>query len=155
MIRRATAEDADDVADVYIASYRSLAFLPRTHGDDEIRMWIRRELLPTREVWVAEENGRIVGMAALSAELLDQLYVHPDGQRRGVGSALLEAVKARRPKGFSLWVFQANDGARRFYERHGCRLVRLTDGSGNEERMPDALYEWRPGEDMSAAAPAG
>ncbi len=50
----------------------------------------------------------------------------------------------RRPDGFALWVFQQNDGARRFYERHGLRLVRETDGSGNEERTPDALYEWRP-----------
>ena len=33
---------------------------------------------------------------------------------------------------------------RRFYERNGCRVVELTDGSGNEEREPDALYEWAP-----------
>jgi hypothetical protein len=36
-------------------------------------------------------------------------------------------------------------GARRFYERHGLSVVRLTDGEGNEERAPDALYAWRPG----------
>jgi hypothetical protein len=34
--------------------------------------------------------------------------------------------------------------ARSFYERRGLRLVELTDGAGNEEREPDALYEWRP-----------
>jgi hypothetical protein len=37
--------------------------------------------------------------------------------------------------------------ARRFYERHGLRAVRFTDGTGNEEKTPDALYEWRPGEE--------
>ena len=45
---------------------------------------------------------------------------------------------------FHLWVFQRNEGARRFYERHGLRLAALTDGAGNEEREPDARYEWRP-----------
>ena len=42
-----------------------------------------------------------------------------------------------------LWVFQENVGARRFYERRGFRLVRETDGAGNEEKEPDALLEWR------------
>jgi ribosomal protein S18 acetylase RimI-like enzyme len=75
---------------------------------------------------------------------LEHLYVHPDHQGRGIGSALLERAKARMPGGFGLWVFQANIGARRFYERHGLRVVRLTDGEGNEEKTPDAQYEWRP-----------
>lgn len=150
MIRRATAADADAVADVYVPSFRSLSFLPAVHSDDEVRSWIRDALLPAREVWLAEEDGRVVGMAALSADTLDQLYVHPDAHGRGIGTALLATAKERRPNGFTLWVFQQNAGARRFYERHGCRLVRLTDGSGNEERTPDALYEWLPGRDMSS-----
>jgi ribosomal protein S18 acetylase RimI-like enzyme len=40
-------------------------------------------------------------------------------------------------------VFQRNEGARRFYERRGFRLVGQRDGSENEEREPDAVYEWR------------
>jgi hypothetical protein len=41
-------------------------------------------------------------------------------------------------------VFQRNTSARSFYEGHGVRLVRLSDGSGNEEHEPDALYSWSP-----------
>ncbi len=44
---------------------------------------------------------------------------------------------------------QRNDGARRFYEKHGLHVVELTEGSGNEEREPDALYEWVPQELVS------
>ncbi len=77
--------------------------------------------------------------------MLDYLYVEPDMTGRKIGSALLERAKDRRPDGFSLWTFQQNERARRFYERHGLRLIRLTDGEGNEEKMPDALYEWRSG----------
>lgn len=36
--------------------------------------------------------------------------------------------------------------ARRFYERHGLALARLTDGRDKEEKLPDAFYVWR-GED--------
>jgi GNAT superfamily N-acetyltransferase len=77
--------------------------------------------------------------------VLEALYVDPDLHGRGIGTALFEQAKRRRPGGLRLWVFQANFGARRFYERHGCRLETLTDGAANEEREPDALYEWRPG----------
>jgi putative acetyltransferase len=31
----------------------------------------------------------------------------------------------------------------RFYSRRGFHLVELSNGSGNEEREPDALYQWR------------
>jgi ribosomal protein S18 acetylase RimI-like enzyme len=42
-----------------------------------------------------------------------------------------------------LSVFQKNGAARRFYQRHGFQLVRLTDGTGYVEQQPDAPYEWR------------
>jgi ribosomal protein S18 acetylase RimI-like enzyme len=40
-----------------------------------------------------------------------------------------------------LYTFQENTGARRFYERHGFKAVKLTDGHDNEENCPDVLYE--------------
>jgi len=101
------------------------------------------------EVWVAEEDGRPLGFLAIRRsrtegwEVLEKLYVDPEAQNRGVGSALLDQAKSLRPDGFVLWVFQRNEDARRFYERHGFQLVKLTDGAENMEREPDALYEWK------------
>ena len=145
-VRPAGADDADAVAAVFTASFATLTFLPMLHTPEEQRRYIGG-LIEKDEVWVAEDGGRIVGMAVLSDEMLDQFYVDPAAQRHGAGSALLDKAKERRPGGFTFWVFQQNDNARRFYERRGCRLVRLTDGSGNEEKTPDALYEWKPEED--------
>jgi hypothetical protein len=48
------------------------------------------------------------------------------------------------PGSFSLWTFQANERARRFYERHGLRAAEFGDGSGNEEGVADVRYEWQP-----------
>jgi GNAT superfamily N-acetyltransferase len=143
-VRLARTGESDTIAEVFIASFRGLAFLPAIHTDDQIRVWIRDQMVPAHEVWVAELDGRVAGYAALAGDMLGHIYVHPDEQIRGVGTALLGVVKRERPGGFRLWVFQKNEGARRFYERHGCRLVELTDGSGNEEKEPDALYEWVP-----------
>jgi ribosomal protein S18 acetylase RimI-like enzyme len=143
-IRPARPGDADAVAEVFIASFDTLTFLPKLHTDEETIDFVANKVMPEQEVLVAEEDGRIVGFVAMDGDSLEHLYVHPDSQGRGVGSALLERAKERMPRGFSLWVFQQNAQARRFYERRGLSLIERTEGAGNEERMPDARYEWRP-----------
>ena len=143
-IRPARPSDAAAIADVFIRSYDSLTFLPRVRTHDDRRGYVRDVLLVHQEVWVAEEEGRVIGFASLLGEELSQLYVDPDAQGRGAGGALLAKAKERRPGGLTFWVFQQNESARRFYEARGCRVVRLTDGRRNEEQTPDALYEWRP-----------
>ena len=132
---------------MFISSFETLTFLPRLHTDDEHRAFVANVVLKHQDVVLAELEHAVVGFVAMThGDFVEHLYVDPARQRRGVGSALLEEAKRRMPAGFRLWVFQNNVPARRFYERHGMRVVELTDGSGNEERMPDALYEWRPGE---------
>ena len=75
---------------------------------------------------------------------LDQLYLAPEWTGRGIGSRLVELAKQRRPAGLDLFTFQVNDGARRFYERHGFTAIWFGDGSENEEGQPDLRYAWRP-----------
>jgi GNAT superfamily N-acetyltransferase len=144
-LRPAGSADAAEIAEIFLEAHAdAMPYLPRLHTDDEVRGWIRDVVLPGDEVVVAEVDGRLAGFAALDEDLLDHIYVHPELKGRGIGDALLARVKELRPGGFRLWVFQRNTGARRFYERRGLRLVELTDGAGNDEREPDALYEWRP-----------
>lgn len=81
-----------------------------------------------------------MAVMVLDGDELDQLYVHPDWTNRGVGSALLRLAQHQRPSGLTLWTFQSNRAAQRFYERHGFVAVSHTDGSGNEERAPDIRY---------------
>lgn len=54
---------------------------------------------------------------------------------------LIAASQNRDGPVVRLYTFQANQGARRFHERHGFRVVGFGDGSGNEEGVPDPLYE--------------
>ena len=141
--RRAIAADADAVADVFLAARAAMTYLPDLHTDDETRAFFAT-VVAGAEVWVVDADGAVAAFAALGRDELEHLYVHPRLQGRGLGTALLDVAKERRPGGLALWVFQPNEGARRFYERQGFGLVRLTDGSGNEERVPDARYAWRP-----------
>jgi GNAT superfamily N-acetyltransferase len=145
MIRRMKPEDAEEVAETFTASFETLlTFLPNLHTHEEHRRFIAEIVPRDHEVWVAVHDGRVVGLAAVGADTLGHLYVHPDHHGRGVGSALLEKTKELRPDGFTLWTFPANERACRFYERHGLQAIEFGDGSGNEEKVPDVRYEWRP-----------
>jgi GNAT superfamily N-acetyltransferase len=146
-LRRAMPDEALLVATLFTHTRRAcMAYLPALHTADEDRAWMRGVLFKDCDVWVAELDGRIAGFVAIAAEgeSLEHLYVHPEFHNRGIGTALLEKARELSPGGFRLWVFQRNAQARRFYESRGLQLVRVTDGAGNEERVPDAEYAWRP-----------
>ena len=144
ILRRATAADAQAIAIVHRAAMRtSLAFLPELHTAEEDQRFFAERFLPGNEVWVADDGGRIEGYVGFDPDWVHHLYVHPDAQGQSIGPQLLALAMADgRPR--RLWTFQQNDRARRFYEKRGFVLLELTDGSGNEEKTPDALYEWRP-----------
>ena len=145
-IRPARSEELLPLTRLYVRARNEMEYLPLVPDEhvERIEGVIRRH----DEVWLAEDEGRVLGFLAieqstnLEAPVLERLYVEPADQSRGVGSALLDRAKALRPKQLYLWVFQRNTGAIRFYERHGFRLVKLTDGAENMEREPDALYRW-------------
>jgi len=146
-IRRATAEDLEAVADVYLASRRAAypAIPPSVHADEDVRTWMAGRIEAATQLFVAEGvGGRVVAMMVLDGNWLDQLYVDPAHAGSGVGSQLLEFAKMVRPAGLQLWTFESNTGARRFYERHGFVPAERTDGSRNEERAPDIRYVWPP-----------
>ena len=155
-IRPATAADAEPIADVFLASFRATYDFPLAHTDDEVRGWIRDVVIPGGGTWVAEVGRAVVGMMVVRPGELDQLYIAPDRLGQGIGRALLDHAKARAPEGLRLYTFQANERARRFYERNGFVEDRRGDGSDNEEHQPDVRYVWRPASAArSVAAPDG
>ncbi|MFD2090608.1 GNAT family N-acetyltransferase [Blastococcus deserti] len=142
-LRARRREDADVLAAIHTRSRAAaMPWLAVLHDEAETRGWMRGVVLAHQQVLVAERDGRPVGFAAVEGEWLEQLYVAPESIGTGVGQALLDAVKADRPTGLSLYVFARNTRARRFYEAAGFVLVAESDGRDNEEREPDCTYRW-------------
>jgi GNAT superfamily N-acetyltransferase len=142
VIRRARPDDARAVADIFNESRaEAMPWLPVLHTMDEHVEWFGKQV--TGEAYVFEEDGVPVGFAVLHGDELHDLYVAPDAQRRGVGSALFAHVQTLRPDGFHFWAFRDNTRARAFYDARGCVVVDATEDQ-NEEKLPDVHYEWRP-----------
>lgn len=122
------------------------AMPPPVHTAEEDRAWLADEFADEqtgdREVWVAERHEQIVGFLLLRGDWVHSVYVRAGLTGMGIGTALVELAKARRPDGLQLWVFESNTGAKRLYERHGFVAVERTDGSGNEEKAPDIRMVW-------------
>ena len=141
-IRTAVASDAEAIAQVFSPSFRLLDFLPELHTVAEDRWFIANVILKDCAVTVVEHRGSIISFLARQDEEIRLLHTHPNFVGRGAGGLLIEAAKQSGPAALELWCFQANTGARRFYEAHGFRPVRFTDGDHNEEKMPDVRYRW-------------
>ena len=140
VVRGAEPADARAIAQVHVASWRWAyrGLLPDDLLDGlsvEDREADRATWLadPELDAVVAERTGSVVGFASVAAsrdadapsgtgEVLT-LYVTLDAAGTGVCRLLLEAaVTALRDRRFhrtTLWVLEANERARRFYERAG------------------------------------
>lgn len=146
--RRATQSDAEALTQVYLSSRKKfVSFAPIPHSDEAVYQWIRNVMIPNNQVTLVEQDDKIIGMMALLTEegmgWIEQLYVHPDFVGCGIGTKLIERAKVELASPIRLYTFQQNQDAIRFYERHGFKAIQYSDGSGNEEKCPDVLYEWR------------
>ncbi len=143
LLRPATPEDLASVVEVHLTSRKAAvpSMPPMVHPDDDATAYLRGRMADA-ETWVAEVDGRVVGYALVDGDWLDHLYVLPRRAGQGIGSALLDLVRSLRPHGFALWVFESNEPARAFYARHGLVELETTDGSGNDEGVPDVRMAW-------------
>ena len=138
---RAYAEaDFDDVTSLWLASWQSTG-VPSQVTLAEVRERWPAELAAGWIVHVAVTADRILGFIAWRDDVLEQLFIAPDCQGRGVGKQLLDYAKAAMPRGFRLHTALASR-AGKFYEREGLRRGE----SSIHPRLghPIVDYHWTP-----------
>ena len=142
MLRQLKLEDMDAAARVVRTAFdQALPSLAGLRTPEEDQWFFRERIFNTCEMWGAFDGAAMRGIIAFREGWIDQLYVLPEAQRRGVGKDLLQVAQNAFDR-LQLWTFQRNAPARRFYEARGFALIQETDGARNEEKEPDALYLW-------------
>lgn len=135
------AEDADE--DFCLEMIEALTGDPRTPGSSATFQALRTE--ERGDVLVADEGGALLGIATVSYNLairyggeyaqLEELFVHPSARGKNVGALLVEAAiaraKARGCAEFGLYLLEATERNRPFYEKYGFRQV----GSEMRQRL--------------------
>ena len=135
-IRRATPADAKGVKSAHYHAYRLnyRGYLPDEFLDnmpfDDAIIERTANYIKETEYYVAETDGQIAGFAVLcypetEAVEIQAIYVHPDFQKRGVGSALVKEVcRLKKTAGYKklvLWTLK-NGPSLGFYEKMGLTL---------------------------------
>ena len=134
-LRLAQAADAPALRELavttYVAAFGS-SFRPEdlaAHLERALSSECITAMILEHRVWVAEEDGRLLGYAELAERdthwELRRLYVLACLQRRGLGSRLLEAALAvpEATDEVRLEVWAHNPDAQRLYERYGFRVT--------------------------------
>ena len=142
MIRPLALTDMGAAAQVHRDAFdQAMPWLIGLHTPDEDHWFYRERVFPTCRVWGHFDDDVLSGIIAFRDGWIEQLYVRPAAQGRGIGTDLLDIAKGISER-LDLWTFQRNAAARRFYEARGFRLAEQTDGARNEEKEPDARYVW-------------
>lgn len=92
---------------------------------------------PVSNVWVIEYSNASLGLkyivgfvdywVTFDSGTICQIAVHPDIQRSGVGSQLMEEVikdaRAKKVNTLTLEVRESNEKAIKFYTKHGFKII--------------------------------
>jgi GNAT superfamily N-acetyltransferase len=103
----------------------------------------RAVIRPRCDIWVGTRHEQVVAFLAMAGSYIDRMFVDPPEWRTGWGTRLVLLAKVLRPDGLELHTHQENHTARRLYEKHGFRAVKL-GVSPSPESAPDVEYHWRP-----------
>jgi hypothetical protein len=158
-IRAATAADADAIAALHAASWRSAYRGILTDGtlgpllDGERRAHWRAKLAALSAddtVLIADGLGFVAAWANGDpgfGAYIDNLHVHPERRSAGIGRRLLgtamRQVASRGETRAYLWVFDANTRTIEFYRRLGGEIVEHGFDEIDGLRVPQSRIIWR------------
>ncbi|MHC3439260.1 N-acetyltransferase family protein [Natrialbaceae archaeon A-gly3] len=154
-IRPATPDDNDRIREVALATWHdTYDELEAETIDETVKAWYADEDLedamdrPGTAFLVAEVDGEVVGFTHGVVQETEgdvvRMYVHPDHQEEGIGTALHERLRAdmedfnmKRMRAIDL---ESNDDAREFYEGLGFEQTDEGEVEIGGEQRAEAVY---------------
>ena len=133
MIRKFETQDLDAVMQIWLhGNLDAHAFIAASFWTEHFEMV--RDMLPQAELYVHEDKDtrQIDGFIGLTESHIEGVFVAKSARSKGIGKALLDYVKSRRPR-LTLGVYQKNERALAFYRREQFAVhSESIDGDTNE-----------------------
>lgn len=135
-IRKAKPEDTPQLEALFQRT-RQETFITRPH--DEFQLGDYAKSVEEDEVWVAEENGDVVGFVSTypADNFIHNLFVLTHHQGRGIGSRLLQTAEANLSRPMTLKIATDNFDVCGFYECRGWLQVSVHEDAPE----PYVLYK--------------
>ncbi|MGA8884466.1 MAG: N-acetyltransferase [Acinetobacter sp.] len=123
IIRKAEIDDTQVILQIWLAaSIQAHDFILASFWQSEL-INMRDTYLPLAENYVIEENNAVMGFASLLRPdaFLAALFIAPEQQGHGCGSALIDFLKQQRRE-LHLSVYAENSASVGFYQKHGFSI---------------------------------
>ena len=140
MIRKFESRNLDAVMQIWLHSNLDAhAFIAASFWTEHFEMV--RDLLPQAELYVHEDAStrQIDGFIGLTENHIEGIFVVKSARSKGIGKALLEYVKSRKPR-LTLGVYQKNQRALAFYRRE--QFVVQSEGIDEDTNEADIQMLW-------------
>ena len=145
MLKPIESNDLNEINDLFVSSKKHWGY-----KKDVLKTFFDKYLLkptdlemPSYAVW--EKNKPIGFMTTLIQDdelWLDNLFIHPNYFRKGLGTYLFNvAVAVAKENGYSSFKLISDPNANIFYEKKGCKFVGSVPSSYNE-MVNQNIYEF-------------
>lgn len=140
MIRKFETQDLDAVMQIWLhGNLDAHAFIPASFWTGHFE--IVRNMLLQAELYVHENEAprQIDGFIGLTGNHIEGIFVAKAARSKGVGKALLEYAKSRKPS-LTLSVYQKNKRALAFYQRE--QFTVQSEGIDEDTNEADIQMLW-------------
>ena len=140
MIRKFETQDLGTVMQIWLhGNLDAHAFIPASFWTGHFE--IVRNMLPQAELYVheSEDTRQIDGFIGLTGNHIEGIFVAKAARSKGVGKALLEYAKSRKPS-LTVSVYQKNQRALAFYRRK--QFVVQSEGIDEDTNEADIQMLW-------------
>ena len=144
IIRPACAEEYDEVGRVWMDSWATTGIDAASELLlEQLRARVRHDVANGWSLYVADISGVIAAMLALQLpdHNLDQLFVAPEYQGKGLGRTLMAFTREHLPDEIWLRCARENEKAWRWYEREGFMYEREAISPTTGHMMK--YYRWK------------
>lgn len=115
-----TEEQLDQLMQIWLdGNLEAHDFVPSRYWQDNYALV--KNLLLTAQLTIFEENNKVIGFAGVEENYIAGFFVKNAYRGHGIGQAIMRHLKENY-SALSLAVFEANQGAVRFYQREGFKL---------------------------------
>ncbi|MFC5080474.1 putative N-acetyltransferase YjaB [Vibrio thalassae] len=133
---------AKDVVKLWRRAFAQALGIEPIHSEEAQQYFLTNILPHSHDIWVVLtiESQRPIAFMAIDRKEINQLYVAPEFQRKGIGRLLVEEAQSRSLGELSLRTFQINQSACNFYRRLG--FSEHAGNSDNAEGLEDLVFRW-------------